>query len=167
MGPRHVRAFGRNPEIVNGIGQPFSGAVADRFGTLRALIAGAILYSAGLVLMAYSTTPGMLTLSAGVLIGFGLSGASMPIVLAAFGKLMPPEWRSTAFGIGTAAGSFGQFLFSPLAVVLIGSDRLASDAADLCLHRAARSAARRSRLPRAAQDWAPQARSCRNRSARR
>ena len=70
------------------------------------------------MLMAYSTTPGMLTLSAGVLIGFGLSGASMPIVLAAFGKLMPPEWRSTAFGIGTAAASFGQFLFSPLAVVL-------------------------------------------------
>ena len=45
----------------------------------------------------------------------------MPIVLAAFGKLMPPEWRSTAFGIGTAAASFGQFLFSPLAVVLLGS----------------------------------------------
>src|SRR3954470_2526760 len=107
--------------IVNGIGQPFSGALADRFGTVRALIAGAVLYAIGLVLMAYSTTPGMLTLSAGVLIGFGLSGASFPIVLASFGKLMPPEWRSTAFGIGTAAGSFGQFLFSPLAVVLLGS----------------------------------------------
>ena len=107
--------------IVNGIGQPFSGAIADRFGTVRSLIAGALIYSAGLVLMSYSTTPGMLTLSAGVMIGFGLSGASFPIVLAAFGKLMPAEWRSTAFGIGTAAGSFGQFLFSPLAVVLIGN----------------------------------------------
>lgn len=107
--------------IINGIGQPFSGAVADRFGTTRSLIAGAIIYSIGLVLMSYSTTPGMLTLSAGVLIGFGLSGASFPIVLASFGKLMPPEWRSTAFGIGTAAGSFGQFLFSPLAVGLIGN----------------------------------------------
>jgi MFS family permease len=107
--------------IVNGIGQPFSGAIADRFGTVRALVAGAVIYSLGLVLMAYSTTPGMLTLSAGVLIGFGLSGASFPIVLASFGKLMPPEWRSTAFGIGTAAGSFGQFLFSPLAVVLLGA----------------------------------------------
>src|SRR4029453_15785723 len=64
---------------------------------------------------------GMLTLSTGVLIGFGFSGASMPIVLASFGKLVPPEWRSTAFGIGTAAASFGQFLFSPLAVVLLGS----------------------------------------------
>lgn len=106
--------------IVNGIGQPFSGAIADRFGTVRSLTAGALLYALGLVLMSCSTTPGMLTLSAGVLIGFGLSGASFPIVLAAFGKLMPPEWRSTAFGIGTAAGSFGQFLFSPLAVALMG-----------------------------------------------
>ena len=119
------------------------------------------------MLMAYSTTPGMLTLSAGVLIGFGLSGASMPIVLAAFGKLMPPEWRSTAFGIGTAAASFGQFLFSPLAVVLLGSVGWQSALLIYRLHRAARSAARRSRLPRADRIWAPQARSCRNRSAMR
>jgi MFS family permease len=99
--------------------QPFAGAVADRYGTIRSLWVGAILYAAGLVLMAYSTTPGMLTLSAGVLIGFGLAGASFTIVLAAFGKLLPQEWRSFAFGAGTAAGSFGQFLFSPLAVALL------------------------------------------------
>src|SRR6185295_14198001 len=107
--------------LLNGVGQPFSGAIADRFGTVRALIAGALLYAAGLVLMSYSTTPGMLTVSAGVLVGFGLSGASFPIVLSAFGKLMPDEWRSMALGIGTAAGSFGQFLFSPLAVALLGA----------------------------------------------
>ena len=101
--------------------QPFAGAVADRYGTIRSLWVGAILYAAGLVLMAYSTTPGMLTLSAGVLIGFGLAGASFTIVLAAFGKLLPQEWRSFAFGAGTAAGSFGQFLFSPLAVALLGT----------------------------------------------
>ena len=80
--------------------QPFAGAVADRYGTIRSLWVGAILYAAGLVLMAYSTTPGMLTLSAGVLIGFGLAGASFTIVLAAFGKLLPLEWRSFAFGAG-------------------------------------------------------------------
>ena len=56
-----------------------------------------------------------------MLIGFGLSGCSFTIVVGAFGKLLPDEWRSTAFGLGTAAGSFGQFLFSPLAVALIGS----------------------------------------------
>src|SRR5215468_2181299 len=97
-----------------GVGQPFAGAIADRFGTVRVLSAGAILYALGLALMAKSTTPGMLDLSAGVLIGFGLSGCSFNIVLAAFGKLVPESWRSLALGAGTAAGSFGQFLFSPL-----------------------------------------------------
>ncbi|RDV02306.1 MFS transporter [Undibacter mobilis] len=104
-----------------GIGQPFAGAIADRYGAPRVLMAGTVLYAAGLFLMAYSTTPATLTLSAGVLIGFGLSGCSFTIVVGAFGKLLPDEWRSTAFGFGTAAGSFGQFLFSPLAVGLIGS----------------------------------------------
>ena len=61
----------------------------------------------------------MLHLTAGLLIGFGLAGSSFTLVLGAFGKLMPEEWRSLAFGAGTAAGSFGQFLFSPLAVALI------------------------------------------------
>src|SRR5579884_2440190 len=104
-----------------GLGQPFAGAVADRFGANRVLIAGAGLYAAGLALMAHSTSAGMLDLSAGVLIGFGLSGSSFTIVLGAFGKLLPPQWRSLAFGAGTAAGSFGQFLYSPIAVALMQS----------------------------------------------
>ncbi len=104
-----------------GIGQPIAGAVADRFGAPRVLTTGAILYGLGLYLMAYSTTPLALTLTAGVLIGFGLSGCAFTIVVGALGKLVPPEWRSAAFGFGTAAGSFGQFLFSPLAVALMGS----------------------------------------------
>jgi MFS family permease len=102
-----------------GIGQPFAGAVADRFGTLKVLIGGLILYAAGLVLMTMSTSPAIFTLTSGVLIGFGLSGCSFNLVLAAFGKLLPPEKRPMALGFGTAAGSFGQFLFSPLAVGLI------------------------------------------------
>src|SRR5262249_23763566 len=102
-----------------GVGQPFAGAIADRYGTLRVLCAGAILYAAGLALMAYSTSAGMLNLSAGVLIGFGLSGCTFSVVLAAFGKLLPESWRLLAFGAGTSAGSFGQFLYSPLAVSLI------------------------------------------------
>ena len=104
-----------------GVGQPVAGAIADRFGAPRVLSAGTIFYALGLYLMAYSTTPTGLTLSAGVLIGFGLSGCSFNMVVGALGKLVPPEWRSTAFGFGTAAGSFGQFLFSPLAVALNGA----------------------------------------------
>src|SRR6478752_1173444 len=102
-----------------GIGQPFAGAVADRFGTNRVLMIGAVFYAAGLALMAHSNTPGMIDLSAGVLIGLGLSGCSFNIVLGAFGKLLPESSRSLAFGIGTAAGSFGQFLFSPIAVAIM------------------------------------------------
>ncbi len=104
-----------------GVGQPFAGAVADRFGTVRVLTFGALLYAVGLALMAWSTTPLVFDLSAGVLIGFGLSGCSFNLVLGAFGKLLPESKRSMAYGFGTAAGSFGQFLFSPLAVALIQS----------------------------------------------
>ena len=105
--------------LVWGTAQPFMGAIADRFGSMRVLSAGAVLYCAGLALMAYSTTPGMLDLTAGVLTGLGIAGSSFTIVIAAFGKLMPPHMRTLAFGAGTAAGSFGQFLFSPMAVGFI------------------------------------------------
>jgi MFS family permease len=102
-----------------GIGQPIAGAIADRFGTVRVLSVGALLYALGLILMSHSSTPSSLDLSAGVLIGFGLSGASFNLILSAFGKLMPPEWRSVALGAGTAAGSLGQFVFAPFGVALI------------------------------------------------
>ncbi|WP_460452195.1 MFS transporter [Alsobacter sp. SYSU BS001988] len=104
-----------------GVGQPFAGALADRFGTIRVLIAGALLYAGGLALMAVASTPGMMTLGAGVLIGFGLSGCSFNLVLGAFGKLLPDRWRGLSFGLGTAAGSFGQFLFPPFGSMLIDS----------------------------------------------
>lgn len=102
-----------------GLGAPFAGAIADRFGTVRVLCFGAVLYAAGLVTMAYATTPLQLHLGAGVLIGFGLSACSFNLVLAAFGKLLPEQWRPMAFGAGTAAGSFGQFLFPPIGNILI------------------------------------------------
>lgn len=102
-----------------GVGQPFAGAFADRYGARRVLMVGGLLYAAGLALMPFSTTPGAMHISAGALIGFALSGASFSIVIGAFGKLLPAEWRTLGFGFGTAAGSFGQFLFTPLASALI------------------------------------------------
>jgi MFS family permease len=71
------------------------------------------------MMTAYADTPAGLNFSAGVLIGFALSCSSFSLVIGALGKLVPAEWRMLAFGAGTAAGSFGQFLFSPLARVLI------------------------------------------------
>jgi len=102
-----------------GLGQPIAGAIADRFGIMRVMIVGALLYAAGLLLMRYSASPLSLNLGAGVLIGFGLSGSSFNLVLSAFGKLLPLERRGIALGAGTAAGSFGQFLFAPFGVALI------------------------------------------------
>ncbi len=104
-----------------GLGQPLAGAIADRFGILRVMFVGALLYAAGLLMMRYATTPLSLELGAGVLIGFGLSGCSFNLVLSAFSKLLPPERRGLALGAGTAAGSFGQFLFAPTGVALLGT----------------------------------------------
>src|SRR5215207_1479613 len=81
-----------------GVGAPFAGAVADRFGMVRVLCAGALTYALGLVVMSQATSPGMMHLGAGVLIGFGLAGCSFNLVLGAFSKLLPETWRPMAFG---------------------------------------------------------------------
>jgi MFS family permease len=123
----HANGWGRDvfalafalQNLLWGIGQPFAGAIADRFGMLRVLSVGALLYAAGLALMAYTTSPVTMQITAGVLIGFGLSGCSFNLVIAAFGKLLDERYRMLAIGAGTAAGSFGQFLFAPFGVALI------------------------------------------------
>jgi MFS family permease len=102
-----------------GASQPFAGALADRFGAAWVLVGGALLYMAGVVWMPYATSPIAFHLAAGVLIGLGLGACSFGIVVGAFAKLLPSSWRTIGFGMGTAAGSFGQFLFSPIAVALI------------------------------------------------
>src|SRR5258708_8665016 len=105
--------------LLYGAAQPFAGALADRFGAQRVIIAGALLYALGIFLMAQATSPAMLYLSAGALVGFGLSGCSFNLVITSVAKVVPDSWRSMVFGAGTAAGSFGQFLYSPLGVGLI------------------------------------------------
>ena len=105
--------------IVWGLGQPIAGAIADRYGSGRVLAAGGLVYGAGLALMSWAPTPLWLNLSAGVLIGTGMAAGSFAIVLAAFGRRVPPNRQSLVFGVGTAAGSMGQFLFAPLGQGLI------------------------------------------------
>jgi MFS family permease len=97
-----------------GLGQPFAGAVADRFGAGRVLAAGGAVYALGVALMSVSTSQAAFVFSGGVLIGLGLSGGSFTIVIAAFARLVSPERRSWAMGVATAAGSMGQFLFAPI-----------------------------------------------------
>ena len=78
-----------------GLGQPFAGAIADRFGLFRVMCVGALLYAGGLADDALSSTPLSLDIGAGVMIGFGLSGCSFNLVLSAFSKLLPPERRGS------------------------------------------------------------------------
>jgi MFS family permease len=100
--------------LVWGAAQPFAGMLADRFGTARVLSGGALLYGLGLALMAYTSDPVTLQLTAGVVLGLGIAGSAFLLVTTAFARLLPPELRTIGFGIGTAAGSLGQFIFAPL-----------------------------------------------------
>ncbi len=105
--------------LLYGLAQPLAGGLADRFGARRVIVAGSFLYALGLYLMTLATSTAMLGFSAGLLIGFGLSGCSFNLVVTSICKMVPDSWRSMVFGLGTAAGSFGQFLYSPLGVRLI------------------------------------------------
>ena len=104
-----------------GLGTPVFGAIADKFGTRRVLALSGILYAAGLFLMANADSTTMLHISGGVLVGLGIASGSFGIVLAAFARNVAPEQRSFAFGLGTAAGSAGMFVFAPISQGLIGS----------------------------------------------
>lgn len=105
--------------LIWGIAQPFTGAIADRFGAMRTVLVGGVLYAIGLVLMGYSDSAFSLSLSAGLLIGIGLSGTSFSVILGAVGRAVPLERRSMAMGISAAAGSFGQFAMLPGTLGLI------------------------------------------------
>ena len=104
-----------------GLMQPVSGMIADRFGAGRVLVAGVVFYAAGLMLMALSQTPLAFGLSAGVLIGVGLSGTSFSIVFGVIGRVFPKDKRSMALGVAAAAGSFGQFAMLPVEQSLISA----------------------------------------------
>uniref|UniRef100_UPI0030D94D44 MFS transporter n=1 Tax=Pseudomonas sp. EA_35y_Pfl2_R5 TaxID=3088690 RepID=UPI0030D94D44 len=99
--------------LVWGLTQPFTGALADRFGAKRTVIVGGVLYAIGLACMGLADSPLSLSLSAGLLIGIGLSGTSFSVILGAVGRAVPMEKRSMAMGIAAAAGSFGQFAMLP------------------------------------------------------
>ena len=102
-----------------GLGLPFFGAIADRYGTWRVLALAGVIYALGLFLMATATTPTMLHIGGGVLVGLGVAAGGFGIVLAAFARHVPAERRSFVFGIGTAAGSAGMFIFAPISQGLI------------------------------------------------
>ena len=107
--------------LIWGAGLPFFGAIADRYGTWRVLALAGVLYAAGLLMMATATSPSMLHIGGGVLVGLGVAAGGFGIVLAAFARHVAAERRSFVFGIGTAAGSAGMFIFAPISQALISA----------------------------------------------
>jgi MFS family permease len=121
---------------------PIAGAIADRYGSGRVIAACGAIYALGLVGMSFAETPSAMHFSAGILVGGALSGATFATVLAVIGRNVAPEKRSTALGVATAAGSFGQFALLPVTQFLIGRSPPRSPAARLPRRRGSRSAPR-------------------------
>ena len=102
-----------------GIAQPFAGMIADKYGSGRVIVGGALLYAAGTVIMGYATTPLAAHISAGLLVGVGIAGCGFSIVLASVGRSVADEWRSMALGIASAGGSMGMLVMVPLGQALL------------------------------------------------
>jgi len=104
-----------------GVSQPFFGAIADKYGAWRVLAFSGLVYAGGLVIMAHADAPIWLHIGGGVMVGLGVGSGSFSILLSAFARNVTPQQRSMAFGICTAAGSAGMFLFAPLSQGLISA----------------------------------------------
>ncbi|MCF3628096.1 MFS transporter [Thalassospiraceae bacterium LMO-SO8] len=102
-----------------GIATPFMGAIADKFGSMRMMILGALLYAAGLYVMGTADSLFAFNVGAGFLIGIGMGGTGFGVVLGAVGRRVPAENRSLALGIASAGGSFGQFYMAPVGQALL------------------------------------------------
>ena len=107
--------------LIWGAVQPFTGALADKYGSKKVVAIGGLLYAIGLLLMSVSSTGLLLNLSAGLILGLALSATSFSVLLSAVGRAAPPEKRSLAMGIASAAGSFGQFIMLPSTLLLLQS----------------------------------------------
>ena len=101
-----------------GLTQPFAGAVADRVGTGRVLVAGVVLVALGTFITPFMTSTAGLIFSIGVLAAGGAGMAGPSVLMAATTRLVPAAQRGIATGMVNAGGSFGQFLMAPLAIGL-------------------------------------------------
>ncbi|RQS74029.1 MFS transporter [Burkholderia sp. Bp8963] len=106
--------------LIWGIAQPFTGMIADRFGSARVIVAGMLLYALGLVTMAHAGSPALFTVGAGLVIGIALSGSAFAAIYGALSRMFPAEQRGWALGVAGAIGGLGQFCMVPVAQGLIG-----------------------------------------------
>ena len=105
--------------LIWGALQPVTGALADRFGAFRIMLAGGILYALGLVGMGLSTDILPFTVAGGLLIGLAQTATTYSVVYGILGRNVAAEKRVWAMGVAAAAGSFGQFLMIPVEQGLI------------------------------------------------
>lgn len=96
-----------------GLAQPFTGMVADRFGSAKVIVGGLVSYAAGLLLMVHADTPAGFVWAAGICVGIGLSGTTFGAVYGALSRRVTPERRSWALGLSGAIGGFAQFAMVP------------------------------------------------------
>ncbi len=97
-----------------GIGLPIAGALADRFGAAKVIFAGALIYAVGIYGMSVTESASMFHMTAGVITGTGVAFTAFSLAMAAMARVVGAERRSMVLGLGTAAGSLGQVLFSPI-----------------------------------------------------
>jgi len=93
---------------------PFAGMMAERFGTVRVLQAGGIIYLAGMLLAAFAENGWIFFIANAVLVGVGVGATTFPIVLAAVSRRFPASRRTFALGVTSAGGSLGQFIYAVL-----------------------------------------------------
>ena len=101
-----------------GLTQPFAGAIADKVGTGRVLVAGIVLVALGTFITPLMTTTAGLIFAVGVLAAGGAGMAGPAVLMAAVTRMTAPAQRGLATGIVNAGGSFGQFVMAPLAGAL-------------------------------------------------
>jgi len=101
-----------------GIGAPIFGALGEKFGDKKMIVAGAFCYVIGLVLSTYAQNP-LTHQFLELIIGFGIAGTGLGMILAVVGRASSEKNRSMALGIVTAAGSFGQMFGAPIAQALL------------------------------------------------
>jgi len=97
-----------------GVFAAVSGGLADRFGNVKVVIGGTIFYAAGIWLMAGVDSVWLLNTSVGLFVGAGVAGTSFGVILPAMVRAVPKNQRQWALGVGTAAGSMGQFAMVPI-----------------------------------------------------
>ena len=107
--------------LIWGLGMPFAGALADKYGPRWVLVGGSLAFAAGLWGMSEADGGMGLYMTGGVLTGVGVAFTSFSLAMAAMAKVVGPEKRPLALGLGTAAGSAGQVLFSPIALGFISA----------------------------------------------